>query len=386
MSAAPRARRSARGTRARPVRRAHRAATARRVRRRCAGTAGGPAPHGRRGRRARSRDGCSAKNAFTASIRRTSCATWSSSRPSSALAATSASRGRARGRAGRPPREQLVADHDHPLRPECQRRRDRRVEPRRAVHVVARGAQRRGHLDGREQQRDPAARARAGPRGACARTRSHGLSAAAGARSRRTRPAPRARPMWPRRTRRASGFRGDVGVRRVPVDPVLEALRQGRGSSNDAARSPGNSSTSPARRSTQARCRPRSRAGSRCPCGPSASGRGTAAPPLRGERGDRGHDRGVDPADARPAHDLDLLPTRLERREQDRGAPASYCAARPTAGGQRFAPVPEGCRVAGRRLDGRPRCPRAVRTARPARPRVGLTAVKARSSALPSRT
>ena len=108
---------------------------------------------------------------------------------------------------------------------------------------------------------------------------------------------------------------------------------KGVGSSNDAERSPGNSSTSPASRSSPS------------PVPTPITGRITF--PLRterqwsrnrrrllfgGQRRDGGHERGVDPADTRPAHDLDLLPTRLQRREQDRESAGLICAARPTAG------------------------------------------------------
>ena len=177
-------------------------------------------------------DGCSAKNALTASIRRTSWATWSSSRPSSALAATSASRGSAAAaRAARALRgERLVADDDHPLRAERQRGRDRRVQPRRAVDVVARRrpAARSPRPAGRAAGSRPT-RARAGPRAACARTGSRGPSAAAAPRSRRTRPAaPRSSEVATTQTACISAA-GDVGVQRVPVDPALEAARQRRG-------------------------------------------------------------------------------------------------------------------------------------------------------------
>ena len=111
--------------------------------------------------------------------------------------------------------------------------------------------------------------------------------------------------------------RGDVGVQRVPVDPAVEAARQRR---RDRAATP------------------RAAPAARAPRPPAAAARAPVPMPITGEitlplrterqwsrkrrrllaggqRRDRRDDRGVDPADARPAHDLDPLAARREGRD-----------------------------------------------------------------------
>ena len=213
------------------------------------------------------------------------------------------------------PGERLVADDDHPLGAERQRGRDRRVQARGPVHVVAGGAQRRGDLDGREHERDRRRRAHV----LAFETRVDVLDLAVRAgrfRALSTNPTgtPRSSDVA---TTHTACTRPEATLACSASQSIQPSrLRaSGAGSSSEAARRPGSSSTSPARRSR--------------PIAVPTPITGEITLPLRterqwsrkiaacsdaGQRRDRRHDRGVDPADARPAHDLHLLAARRPAR------------------------------------------------------------------------
>ena len=147
--------------------------------------------------------------------------------------------------------ERLVADDDHLLGAERERGCDRRVQPRGAVDVVAGRAERRGHLDRREQQRDRRRRAHV----LALQSRVDVLDLTVRARrlaprSRRIRRACRARPTWRRRRRRGPAARRRWRAARPSRSSRRGCAPAATGSSSDAARSPGSSSTSPASRSS----------------------------------------------------------------------------------------------------------------------------------------
>ena len=158
----------------------------------------------------------------------TSSATWSTSRPSSTLAATSARRGAA-GPTGPAGTEGLEADDDDALRTERDGGGDRRVEAGAAVDVVPGRRPRMGHVHRWEEQRD-------GRRGAhVLAAQLDGDVAQVVARARRP---PRGLHERHRRSAlqrgrhdayRCDGPVGDVAMQRRPVEPALEARLQGRG-------------------------------------------------------------------------------------------------------------------------------------------------------------
>ena len=233
--------------------------------------------------------------------------------------------------------ERLVADDDHPLGAERQRRRDRRVQPRRAVDVVPGGAERRGHLDRREEQRDRRRRAHV----LALQPRVHVVDLAVRARRRRRaldeadrqaaleRRRDDADGVHQRRRRRWRAARPSRSSARGCAPAARDRAATRRASR--AARAP-----RPPAAAARARCRRRSPARSRSTCAPSASARGTSrACSAAGWAATARHDRGVDPADARPAHDLDPLAARLQRRDAARTArPPRRRRARPRRAGR----------------------------------------------------
>ena len=231
--------------------------------------------------------------------------------------------------------ERLVADDDHPLGAERQRGRDRRVQARRAVDVVTGGAERRGHLDRREQQRDRGRRAHV----LALQARVDVLDLAVRARRRRG--------ALDEPDRHAALDRGGDDA-----DGVHQAARR----RSRAARPSRSSRRGCAPAATDRAATRRAGRAVRAPRPPAAAGRSPVPTPITGEitlplrterqwsrktaacsdagqRRDRRDDRGVDPADARPAHDLDPLAAVGERGDEH-GQRARLVGAARTAAGE----------------------------------------------------
>ncbi len=273
----------------------------------------------------------STKFALTAASRCRSAPTWSSSSPSRTLDATSAKPGRRSAPgdgAAEGPNGREADDHDA-VGTQCERRLERRVQPRPAVDEVA-GAL---DLDGREDERDGGAGAhvvdakRDGLVGEVVprpdgRQRLAGVHEGDGAAALERRGHGADRVDVPA---------GDVAMHAVEVDPLPQRPRQRR-----RVQQPGR----PAERQPQHARRPaghlheRRRPEDAPDDLPTLEARPAPAQRL-GLRGrvlvrQRGQHGRVDRADARPAQDDRLLPALLEERQQHGEGTGLICASRPT--------------------------------------------------------